>query len=244
MDKNKLLAPALLVVGKREFRLDPSIPISYLFSTGIRYAAMILRGIVKSCGVKCPRGKPLIGSKVTLRCKKKLHFGAKVRLQEGVYIDALSIGGVYLGDRSMLGRNSRIECTGSLRSVGIGIRIGRDSTFGSDCYFGCAGGIEIGNDVIAGQYVRFHSENHVFHELTRPIREQGVTHRGIRIGNDVWIGAGAVFLDGAKVGDGCVVAGNAVVTGKSFPPYSVIGGTPARVLKSRRPVEKTEDSVR
>lgn len=237
MNRNKLLAPALSAVGKKGFELDPAIPTGYLISTCISYAAMFMRGVVKGHGVGCPKGKPLIGKKVTLRCKKQLHCGSKVRLQEGVYIDALSRDGVHIGDRSLLGRNSRIECTGSLRSVGKGIRIGRDSSFGADCYFGCAGGIEIGNDVMAGQNVRFHSENHVFDDLSRPIREQGVMHQGIRVGNDVWIGAGAVFLDGANVGDGCIVAGNAVVTGRTFPPYSVIGGMPAKVLKSRRSEE-------
>lgn len=64
------------------------------------------------------------------------------------------------------------------------------------------------------------------------IREQGVTHKGIKIGNNCWIGAGAVFLDGAELGDGCVVAANAVVT-KKFPSNSVIGGVPSKIIKNR-----------
>lgn len=112
------------------------------------------------------------------------------------------------------------------------MKIGNRSTFGSDCYFGAAGGIEIGDDVMAGQYIRFHSENHNFNDMTKLIREQGVTHKGIKIGNDCWIGAGAVFLDGSELGDGCVVAANAVVT-RRFPENSVIGGVPAKVLYVR-----------
>ena len=193
-----------------------------------------MHGGVKGLGVTCLSGKPLVGKKVKIRCRKMLTCGAKVRLQDGVYIDALSRDGVFLGDRSLLGRNTRIECTGSLRSIGKGVKVGRDSTFGSDCYFGAAGGITIGEDVMAGQYICFHSENHVFEDMNRPIREQGVTHQGIKFGDNVWIGAGAVFLDGADVGEGCMVAGNAVVTGGEYPPYSVIGGVPARVLKSRK----------
>ena len=237
MDRNKLLTPALSAVGKKGFKLDSSIPTSYLISTCISYAVMIVRGIVKGHGIMCPKGAPLIGKKVVIRCKSKVNCGLKVRLQDGVYIDALSRDGVHIGDRSLLGRNNRIECTGSLRHVGKGIQIGHDSSFGADCYFGCAGGVEIGNNVIAGQNVRFHSENHVFEDISRPIREQGVTHQGIKVGNDVWIGAGAVFLDGANIGEGSIVAGNAVVTGKTFPPYSVIGGMPAKVLKSRKSEE-------
>lgn len=234
MDRNRLLAPALAAVGKKGFKLDPAIPTSYLFGVCMHYAAMIARGGVKGLGVNCLSGKPLVGKRVKIRCKKMLTCGAKVRLEDGVYIDALSHDGVVLGDRSLLGRNTRIECTGGLRSIGKGVRIGKDSTFGSDCYFGAAGGIEIGDDVVAGQYIRFHSEDHLFKNVDRLIREQGVTHQGIKIGNNVWIGAGAVFLDGADIGEGCVIAGNAVVTGKKYPPFSVIGGVPAKVLKSRR----------
>ena len=64
------------------------------------------------------------------------------------------------------------------------------------------------------------------------IREQGVTHKGIKIGNNCWIGAGAVFLDGAEIGDGCVVAANAVVT-KKFLSNVVLAGMPAQVVKRK-----------
>lgn len=90
----------------------------------------------------------------------------------------------------------------------------------------------IGKDVIAGQYIRFHSENHNYSDVNRLIREQGVTHQGIQIGNNCWIGAGVVFLDGAELGDGCVVGANAVVT-KKFPRNTVIAGIPAKIVRNR-----------
>ena len=86
--------------------------------------------------------------------------------------------------------------------------------------------------MIAGQYIRFHSENHKYENLNSLIREQGVVQKGIVIGNNCWIGSGVVFLDGSRVGDGCVVAANAVVSGK-FPENTVIGGVPAKVIKKR-----------
>ncbi len=52
------------------------------------------------------------------------------------------------------------------------------------------------------------------------------------IGNDVWIGNAAMILSGRTIGDGAVIAANAVVT-KDVPPYAVVGGNPARVLKFR-----------
>ncbi len=60
------------------------------------------------------------------------------------------------------------------------------------------------------------------------------------IGNDVWLGAGVVVLRGVTIGDGCVVAANAVVT-QDLPPYTICGGLPARVLKPRVPADLRDD---
>ncbi|PZU84835.1 MAG: antibiotic acetyltransferase [Chryseobacterium sp.] len=59
-----------------------------------------------------------------------------------------------------------------------------------------------------------------------------VSKGGITIGNDVWIGTQSVILTGVTIGDGAVIAANSVVT-SDIPPYAIVGGTPARVLKYR-----------
>ena len=74
-------------------------------------------------------------------------------------------------------------------------------------------------------------ENHVFDDTSLLIREQGVTSKGIQIGNNVWIGAKATFLDGAIVGNNSVVAAGAVVNG-IFPDNVVLGGVPAKIIKT------------
>ncbi len=56
--------------------------------------------------------------------------------------------------------------------------------------------------------------------------------RPIVIGNDVWIGRGAFISGGVRIGDGAVIAARAVVT-KDVPPYAIVGGTPARVIRMR-----------
>lgn len=160
-----------------------------------------------------------------------MSLGNNCKLHYKVYIDALSRG-VHLGNNIVLGRGTRIECTGGLTSIGKGVKIGDRTTFGNDCYFGAAGGIEIGDDVVAGQFIRFHSENHNYNDLETLIRMQGVTHKGIVIGNNCWIGAGAVFLDGAKLGNGGVVGANSVIT-KEFPDNCVIAGVSAKIIKHR-----------
>jgi galactoside O-acetyltransferase len=75
--------------------------------------------------------------------------------------------------------------------------------------------------------------NHVYRDLDRPIREQGITARGIVIEDDVWLGAGAVVLDGVTIGRGSVIGAGAVVA-SDIPPYSLAVGAPAKPVKNRR----------
>jgi len=226
------LEKALVVAGKKNFKIDSQIGFLYVFRLCWKYGWMLIRGFVFSIGHSRISKSIYVGRKVKVIEKRYLTFGNKSRLEEGVYIDALSKSGVIIGSNVIIGRNSRIECTGGIQKIGKGIKIGDKSTFGNDCFFGAAGGIDIGNDVIAGQFIRFHSENHNYNDLSIPIREQGVSNKGIKIGDNCWIGAGAVFLDGAELGNGCVVGANSVVT-KKFPDNSIIAGIPAKLIKKR-----------
>ncbi len=232
MKETRLGRQLLKAAGKENFRLDERIPLSYLLRVCASYGGMMVRGSLLTFGCKNISKQLFIGRHVKILYRKKFFTGSKVRLHDFVYVDALSEQGVRLGDCVVLGRGTRIECSGSLQHIGKGITIGKRTSFGNDCFFGAAGGIDIGEDVIAGQFIRFHSENHKYSDQDALIRNQGVTHKGIKVGNNCWIGSGAVFLDGAELGDGCVVAANAVVHGK-FPENSVIGGVPAKLIKKR-----------
>ncbi len=228
----KLKEKLMKIAGKSNFKLDKRIESPYIIRLCIKYGFMILRGKLCSLGYPGIAKDIFIGKNVKLYSKKNIVVGTKTKLHSGVKIDALSIEGVTIGSYCVLGEYTKIECTGSLSSLGKGVVIGDRTTFGSDCFFGAAGGINIGLDVVAGQFIRFHSENHNYKNKNILIKDQGVTHKGIKIGNNCWIGAGVVFLDGAELGDGCVVAANAVVT-KKFPPNVVIGGIPAKILRNR-----------
>lgn len=103
-----------------------------------------------------------------------------------------------------------------------------------------AGGtVRIGNDVGIGPGVGIWSTNHVFSDHAKPFLDQGYEYGEVLIGNDVWLGSGAILKPGLSIGDGCIVSGGSVLA-KSLPPYSISGGNPARVLGWRKPPEKTE----
>lgn len=64
-------------------------------------------------------------------------------------------------------------------------------------------------------------------------------YKPVEIGNDVWIGARAIILDGVTIGDGAVIAANSIVT-KDVPPYAIVGGIPAKIIKYRFNQEKIQ----
>ena len=230
--KNVLLKFLLKLAGKPHLQLNKQIGFMYLFGVCKKYGFMLFRGKFTALGYSKISNSIFVGKNVSLISKRNMKFGKKVKLHDNVKIDALSTEGVNLGNDVIIGRNTCIECTGSLEFVGKGVKIGDRTSFGNDCFFGAAGGIQIGKDVIAGQYIRFHSENHNYHDIHILIKDQGTTHQGIHVGDNCWIGAGAVFLDGSGCGNGCVIAANAVVT-KYFPDNCVIAGTPAKIIKYR-----------
>jgi len=104
---------------------------------------------------------------------------------------------------------------------------------GSDNFFGAAGGIEIGDDCILGNFISFHSENHNYNDPSVPIRLQGVTRIGIRAGKNCWIGSKATILDGVVIGDGCIIAAGSVVKAGVYEADGIYGGVPAVFIKKR-----------
>ncbi|MBB4292612.1 acetyltransferase-like isoleucine patch superfamily enzyme [Rhizobium leguminosarum] len=107
---------------------------------------------------------------------------------------------------------------------------------GDDCtinpYACVSGTVTCGNGVRIASHASIVGFNHGFDDPDIPIHRQGVISLGITIGDDVWIGANCVILDGATIGTGAVIAAGAVVTG-DIPALSIAGGVPARVLRSR-----------
>jgi acetyltransferase-like isoleucine patch superfamily enzyme len=102
------------------------------------------------------------------------------------------------------------------------------------CHIDAQNFIQIENGVLLAASVLIMDHGHDFSDITTPIRYQGSTPGGrIRIGEGSWIGQGAAIIcDNGELtlGRNCVVAANAVVT-RSAPPYSILAGNPARIVK-------------
>jgi acetyltransferase-like isoleucine patch superfamily enzyme len=100
--------------------------------------------------------------------------------------------------------------------------------------------IHIGHDALISSSVLIQDHLHGYEDITRPIQEQPITEGGrIRIGQGSWIGRGAAILctrGELILGQHCVVGANAVVL-QSFPPYSVVFGNPARVIRQFDPAK-------
>ena len=216
-----------LMKGER-FELDPQIPLGYLLSFFLNKGWMCICGMWKLRTMK----RVFVHYSSTIKCRSRIYSMQNLSIDRGCYIDALSSEGISFGYNVSIGKHTTIECTGTLKSLGKGLKVGSRVGLGTHGFFGCAGGIEIGDDTIFGNYVSLHSENHNFQDRYIPIRLQGVNRKGIIIGKDCWIGAKVTILDGTVIGDGCIVAAGAVVRGY-IPPYSIIGGIPAKVIKSR-----------
>lgn len=110
---------------------------------------------------------------------------------------------------------------------GKNIAIGKDVFINSCCHFQDQGGIEIGDGTLIGHNVVLATINH---DLS-PSQNRKNHYEPIKIGHHVWIGANATILPGVTVGEWAVIAAGAVVS-KDVPAFTVVGGVPAKVIKT------------
>lgn len=117
---------------------------------------------------------------------------------------------------------------------------------GPECYFQCNGKITIQRGAVLGPRVKMYSSTHRFHDAEYLPYDTVLIKKPIVVGENVWIGGDVILLPGVELGEGCVVGAGAVVT-KSFPPYAILGGNPARIIGQRDEAHyrrlKAEDKV-
>jgi acetyltransferase-like isoleucine patch superfamily enzyme len=191
---------------------------------GIGVRAVAYRLILSMNGIAA------IENGVRIRFASHVRLGRNVYLDQGVYLHACP-DGIEIGDNSFVMHGSVLHVYNFRGLPHAFIRIGHDSLIGELNVLRGQGGITIGNRVYTAPQVQLLAVNHIFDDPSRPMVEQGITCEGIVVEDDVWVGAGAIITDGVTVGKGSVVAAGAVVT-QDVPPYTVVGGVPAKVLKT------------
>lgn len=150
-----------------------------------------------------------------------------------------SFSGINVGQRMFRGFCGKLM----LKSCGKYVNIEQGATFSAKVSLGDYSGIgvnaringtcTIGHHVMMGTDVVIITRNHAFDRTDIPMMEQGFEEeRPVVIGNDVWICDRVIILPGVTVGDGSILAAGAVVT-HDVPAYSIVGGIPGRVIKTR-----------
>jgi acetyltransferase-like isoleucine patch superfamily enzyme len=134
-------------------------------------------------------------------------------------MDNCIVNNANIGKYSYINRNTLIQ----------------NATIGNYC--------SIANDVMIGlgaHPLDMISTSPVFYRVHNPLNvtvvkqnSDFIEYKHINVGNDVWIGAKALIMDGVTIGDGAVIAAGAVVT-KDVPAYAIVGGTPAKLIKYRQ----------
>nr|WP_210534648.1 acyltransferase [Thermosulfurimonas marina] len=134
--------------------------------------------------------------------------------------------------RIILKEKANIRSNTIIQGSGI-LEIGKNSFIGSYSVIGVNEKIIIGNNVMIAHNVSIRDTDHKFNRTDLPMIQQGISTAPVVIEDDVWIGHGAIITKGVKIGKGAIVAAGAVVT-KDVPPYAVVGGVPAKIIKYRK----------
>lgn len=137
----------------------------------------------------------------------------------------------YLGSKIIedIGKNVNIEKGAKFTSR---VKVGDNSGLGINCNL--VGDILIGKDVMMGPEVSIYTTNHAHDKINIPMNLQGYTEsKPVIVEDDVWIGTRVIILGGVKIGKGSIIGAGSVVT-KSIPPYSIVAGNPAKIIKSRK----------
>lgn len=117
------------------------------------------------------------------------------------------------------------------------ITIGDNCSFGAYNHITSINKIIIGNDCLTGRWITISDNSHGSTDLKElkiaPTKRRLLSKGPVIIGKNVWIGDKATILGGVTIGDGAVIAANSVVT-KDVPPYCVVAGVPAKIIKASK----------
>ena len=168
------------------------------------------------------------GQGVVLRHPHKIHLGDDVVVDDLVVLDAKGTTntGIRVGQGVFLGRGTILSCKDGDITLGDHVNIG----FHSEIFSGSQ--VTVGRYGLFAAYTYLVGGGHEFARADVPVIAQERVSRGITLGENVWLGAGAKVMDGVTIGDRVVVGAGAVVT-EDLPADTVAVGVPARVVRTR-----------
>lgn len=140
------------------------------------------------------------------------------------------------GSRLVIGAGSVVDAFVKIKFAGGSgdVEIGEKCYLNSGTVIYSGHGVHLGRDVLVAANCTFAATNHAVDQRDVPIRLQGFMpgRGGIKVGDDVWIGANTVLLDGTAIGTGAVIAAGTLVKGM-IPAHAIIAGNPWRVVRMR-----------
>jgi acetyltransferase-like isoleucine patch superfamily enzyme len=222
------------IINKKNpaFAFDENVSSGVLLSLLINFSVELIRANIKLLlNLKRP-GLVFMGPGVQFFNASNIRIGRWTKIGKGVYLGGLGKKPLELGSGVGIGAYSQIIISTSFNNVGEYIKIGNNVGIGQYAYLGGAGGLEIKDNCIIGQYFSCHPENHNFDRPDQLIRLQGTTRKPITIEENCWIGAKVTVLAGVTIGANSVIAAGSVVT-KDMPANSIIAGVPAKVIRER-----------
>lgn len=158
------------------------------------------------------------------------------RLGEQTYISSfahlLNMRCIAIGENSTISRRTSLLAFTSYGETSYepSLSIGSNVYVGKGCTIACCNEVTIEDGVTIGDNVYIADSMHGYSEIGTRIMEQALSVGHIRIGSNSWLGYACFIAHDVEIGEHAIIAANSVVK-KSVPPYSVVAGSPARVIK-------------
>ena len=176
------------------------------------------------------------GQNVVLRHPHKIRLGDDVVIDDLVVLDAKGEHnvGITIGNGVFLGRGTILSCKDG------DITLGDHANLGFHCEIFSGSTVTVGAHALLAAQVYLVGGGHAFEASDAAVVDQPRTSRGIQLGDNVWLGAGAKVLDGVRIGTDVVVGAGAVVNA-DLPDGAIAAGVPARILRSRGDAARPQD---
>lgn len=165
-------------------------------------------------------------------------FGKRTSIHHSCEIRRVVSNRIQIGDRVYIGPGTWLVVPQPAGGAPVAIVIGNGSKIGRRCMISAKTLVWLEEDVLLGPSVLITDHSHDFSDITVPVHGQGLTAGGtVRIERNCWLGYGAAVICTSGqlvVGRNSVVGANSLVT-RSVPPFSVVAGNPARIIKQLDP---------